>query len=170
MKKIITSILIVSFLISSCTHSFNITKYETNLQFYNKVNRQCDGMDEIILRTTDGSELKVTNFIMMPDSSQYINLLNNKLEFLKTESLKEMEYKETMWGVIDGAGLGCLSVGAAGALITLPFIDHRDAYSGLAVAMMAILGATIGFIGGAIWGGIHQSTIILDLRQHRNPK
>jgi hypothetical protein len=107
---------------------------------------------------------------MMPDSSQYINLLNNKPEFITTSSLKEMEYKETMWGVIDGAGLGCLTIGAAGALIPLPFIDHHDPYSGITVVLMAILGATIGFIGGGIWGGIHQSTIILDLRQHQNSK
>jgi len=170
MKRIITSLLIVSFFISSCTHSFNITKYETNLQFYKKVNRQCEGINEIIIRTTDGKELKATNFTMMPDSSQYINLLNNKPEFVNTSSLKEMEYKETVWGVIDGAGLGCLSVGAAGALVTWPFINHQDPYGTLPVVLIGLLGATIGFIGGGIWGGIHHSTIILDLRQHQNPK
>ncbi len=72
MKKIIVLVLIVSFFLSSCSHSFNITKYQTNQQFYEIVNRQCDGIDNIIIRTTDGIELKVTNFTMMSDSSQYI--------------------------------------------------------------------------------------------------
>jgi len=170
MKRIITSLLIVSFLISSCTHSFNITKYETNLEFYKKVNNMCDGINEIILRTTDGKELKVYNFTMMPDSSQYINLLNNKTEFVNTNLLKEMEYKETAWGVIDGIGLGCLSGLVAGTLIYLCFFRSGDAYAGLVWAFVASISSIVVLITGGIWGGIHQSTIVLNLQQHQNSK
>jgi hypothetical protein len=177
MKRIIVSVLIVSFFLSSCTHSFQITKYETNLQFYKKINDMCDGIYEIILRTTDGKELRVNNFIMMPDSSQYINLLNNKTEFVNTNTLKEMVYKETSRGIFDGGGLGLASGGIAGLVvgaILIKFQGPTTEQGGMGSLFTLIgcflIGVTAGLITGSIWGGIHQSTIILDLQQHQNPK
>ncbi len=96
--------------------------------------------------------------------------MNNKPEFVKTNSLKEMEYKLTGWGIIDGATLGCLSGFSITALISWALTPKGDGYAALGAVMITSAATILGFIGGGIWGGIHQSTIILDLQQHPNPK
>ena len=169
MKRIIILVLITSLFISGCSHGLNITKYDSSLQFYKKINNMCEGVDNIILRTTDGKELKVNNFVMMPDSSQYINLLNNKPEFINTDSLKEMEYKETAWGIIDGATLGCLSGFTVSALISWAAVPKGDGWGAIGAAMITFAVTILGLVGGGIWGGLHLSTIILDLQQHHKP-
>ena len=149
MKKIIVSLLIVSFFISSCARSYDIDKKESKLQFYDRVNRKCLGKENIYLIKKDGDKIRVNSFALAPDSTLYSEYELGTANYIKTDELSQIEFRNNskLGGTCLGMGFGAIATVPALAAIA---IAGNGAWQLLFIfpAVGAILGASIGLSSG----------------------
>jgi hypothetical protein len=144
-KKIIVSLLIVSFFISSCAHSYSIENKETKLQFFDRVNKLCAGHKDLILKTKDGGKIKVNSFTLSPDSTIYSEFELGTVGYIKTDELSQIEFRSQskLGKIFLGMGFGAVAALPVSLLMILIF--NRNATGDQAMGNLGILLYT--FIG-----------------------
>ena len=145
MKKIITSLLIVSFFFSGCAHSYSIDSKETKLQFYDRVNKKCLGKEDIYLTKKDGDKIKVNTFTLAPDSTIYSKFELGTAEYIKTDELSQIEFRNNskLGGTCLGIGFGAIATVPALAVLAIAGTGSWQLLIILPV-VGALLGASIG--------------------------
>ncbi len=155
MKKIIVSILLVSFFISGCAHSYSIESNESTIQFYNRVNNKCLGKEDLFLVKKDGDKIKVNAFTLAPDSTIYSKFELGTFGYIKTSELSQIEFRNQskLGKILLGTGFGAvvaLPVSLLMMLIFNPNASGDQAMGNLGIFFYTIIGCML--IGSSVGG------------------
>jgi len=142
-KNNIISLLIVSFFISSCAHSYSIYSNESKLQFYDRVNKKSIGKECIYLTKKDGDKIKVNTFTLAPDSTIYSKFELGTADYINTDELSQIEF-----GNNSKLGSFILGIGV-GTIATIPAVAIMSA-AGFGVWQLFILPSIGSIIGTSI--------------------
>lgn len=152
MKRIIVSLLIVSFFISSCAHSYSIDSNESKLQFYDRINKNCLIYHDFVLKKKNGGEIRVNSFTLSPDSTLYSDFELGTSEYIKTSELSQIEFYRYSKLAKSLLGMGFGAVAVFPTLLLFGHSDHDTAGLEMLIFIIPGLGALIGLAIGVSSG------------------
>lgn len=151
MKKIFISILILSLLISGCTHTISKYSNEYEIDFYNRIEKMCEKKDELTIETINKEKYKAKELKITVDTTSFIENKKNLLIIKKTQEISSISFTPMYRGAFEGFLYGSLIGGGAGLLVQLKEAGvgspKGDVYF---ILYSALTGAAVGTIYGLI--------------------
>lgn len=160
MKKTISLLLVISILITSCTHTISRPSIETKSDYYKLVNKRCEGRTDLRITTITGLQYEGLDLVITDDSTHF--KLNNtgKSVSIVTSEIRSISYHKRFSGILYGSILGTLAglTAALGIMLTSPSGD-----AAMGAAIIASIVFPIGVVGGTLWGYFNPSEYVFEI-------
>ncbi len=150
MKRMISLILLLSFLFNACTHFMPKYHDETLPEFYYRINKKAADKT-VILKMTDNKIYNGKEFQINTDSSGFYDLDSNLVRKVATDEICSIAFNEPGRSIWEGFGSG-ISIGALAGLLPNLFLTKVVSHpkgNPMLVLYGALAGAAIGFLYGA---------------------
>lgn len=151
MKKIIASILILSLVISGCSRSLVKYSNELEFEFYNRVNKLCEGKEELSIVTKNNRSYKGKKLVLANDSTSFFNIELDSFEKISTDNISQIEFEGTIASGIQGFLFGGLAGGLTANILSNP-ATGEGWYLGKVIYM------SIGILVGGLIGIIYSTS------------
>ena len=160
MKKTISLLLIISIFITSCTHTISRPSIESESDYYNLVNKRCEGRNDLRITTINGLQYEGHDLEVMADSTHFRLNETGKPISIVTKEIKSISYHKWFSGILEGFILGTLS-GLAIVLGLMSVSPGGDAAMGSAI--IATIVFPIGVVTGTLWGYFNPSEYVIEV-------
>ncbi len=159
MKKVIAFVLMISFTLTSCTHTILKSDVEKDDDFYKLINKRCEGKKEIMIKKLDGVLLKARDVVIDKDTTYYHTLDSGQLLSVSTKEIRNLSYNKNLNGIIEGVGLGAIGSFVLGLFAYL-ILSSSSTEAGVSPLIYLTLSP---LIGGTIYGILNPSQYIIEI-------
>jgi len=161
MRKFNQVFVLIAILITGCSHTITRYNTESELEYYERINKYLSDKDEILIEADKNNQIVAQNIILTKDSVTYINLKTNSIATESTKNISTITVNEKGRGVMEGSVYGLLLGGAIGVAFTEIFLG--GGHPGFSPEI--IIGfPTAGSLLGAIIGYANESKIKIILK------
>ena len=154
MKKLVASILLLSFTLSACSHVIPKYQNESKSEFYARINKLTKNKT-VLLKMASEQTIECKELQLNPDSTKYRDVNSNSLRTIATNKIISASFNEGERGAWEGLLFGTLIGGVAGLIPN--FILPKGTSHPSGDPMLIIYGAIAGAVIGVIYGSYNES-------------
>ena len=158
MKKLVASILLLSFTLSACSHVIPKYQNESRSEFYNRINKLTKDKTVSLKMTSEQTIIDCKELQVNPDSINYRDVNSNSLRSIATNKIISVSFNEGERGAWEGLLYGSLIGGVSGLISILVLSNGHQSGNPFVILYSAVAGAII----GAIYGSNNDSKTIIE--------
>ena len=160
MKKLVASILLLSFTLSACSHVLPKYQNESRSEFCARINKLTKDKT-VLLKMASEQTIECKELQVKPDSTNYRDVNSKSLCTISTNLIISASFDEGERGAWEGLLFGTLIGGVAGLIPN--FILSKGTNHPSGDPMLIIYGAIAGAVIGVIYGSYNESKTTIEI-------